>query len=395
MSPEASIVVTIPSFKETTTEKAVLSLFECEHPGTSVLVLVLVNEPEGANELIRSANRQIIQNLHDLTTPAGFELRVSHATLPQKKAGVGLARKILMDEGARLFHEQGKEGVIVCFDADCACSPDFLKEVWHHFDNHQTQAAITYFEHPLDHEEILQYELFLRYYVDAQRYAGHPFAHQTLGSCISVRSDIYKKVGGMNTRKAGEDFYFLQKVIPMGGFEEINTAAIYPSSRVSDRVPFGTGHAISKIRSQDEYPIYNFQSFDDLRRLFANPSMMFLEDALPHDLPDSIQAFHEEHKFREGLSKMQQNSASRESFAKHFFRWWDGFRVLKFVHFARDHFHKDMALEEAIHTLNDNYWKLPLQEGLRVETLQQIRQYDRLWPRSGDKGSLHLKIDFE
>jgi len=35
---------------------------------------------------------------------------------------------------------------------------------------------------------IAAYELHLRYYVQALRYAGFPHAHHTVGSCLAVRA---------------------------------------------------------------------------------------------------------------------------------------------------------------------------------------------------------------
>jgi hypothetical protein len=63
---------------------------------------------------------------------------------------------------------------------------------------------------------ITSYELHLRYLVHAMRWAGHPFAYQTVGSSMAVRRKAYLSLGGMNTRQAGEDFYFLQKFIEVG-----------------------------------------------------------------------------------------------------------------------------------------------------------------------------------
>jgi len=42
----------------------------------------------------------------------------------------------------------------------------------------------------------------------------------------------------MNRKQAGEDFYFIQKLMPLGGYFALNSTAIYPSPRESSRVPF-------------------------------------------------------------------------------------------------------------------------------------------------------------
>ena len=73
--------------------------------------------------------------------------------------------------------------------------------------------------HPLRHQPgsrrrkqraIDRYELFLRHYVLGLKLAGSPYAFHTVGSAMACTADAYVRRGGMNTRAAGEDFYFLQ-----------------------------------------------------------------------------------------------------------------------------------------------------------------------------------------
>ncbi|MEZ4848575.1 MAG: hypothetical protein R3B93_08135 [Bacteroidia bacterium] len=72
-------------------------------------------------------------------------------------------------------------------------------------------------------------------------------AFHCVGSSMAVRSIAYQKRGGMNRRKAGEDFYFLQKFIAEGTLAELSTTKVIPSPRASEKVPFGTGRAIKKL----------------------------------------------------------------------------------------------------------------------------------------------------
>jgi hypothetical protein len=64
-----------------------------------------------------------------------------------------------------------------------------------------------------------------------------------------VKSSAYQKYGGMAPRQAGEDFYFINKIAMHGNVGEINDTTIFPSSRISDRVPFGTGDALGKMQN--------------------------------------------------------------------------------------------------------------------------------------------------
>ena len=89
---------------------------------------------------------------------------------------------------------------------------------------------------PVVYDAITQYELHLRYYLNAVRSTGYPYAYHTVGSSFTVRADVYCKEGGMNRRQGGEDFYFIQKVAQRGNFSECNATRVVASPRPSDRV---------------------------------------------------------------------------------------------------------------------------------------------------------------
>ena len=206
--------------------------------------------------------------------------------LPKKNAGVGLARKIGMDEAVRRFEAIGnRRGIMACFDADCTCTNNYLLAIQQFYTkNPHSNAALVYFEHPLSGElsdeetyrGILHYELHLRYLKNALQYTTHPFSYYTIGSCISVTSKAYQKQGGMNKRKAGEDFYFLQKIAALGPLGEINSATVYPSPRASDRVPFGTGKAINDllVSGPDSQLTYHPDIFKELKGTYSDSSLL-------------------------------------------------------------------------------------------------------------------------
>ena len=78
------------------------------------------------------------------------------------------------------------------------------------------------------------------------KFANLPYSYHTIGSAFAVSASSYAKQGGMNRRKAGEDFYFISKLIKGEKFGEITKTKVIPSPRISDRVPFGTGRSIMK-----------------------------------------------------------------------------------------------------------------------------------------------------
>jgi hypothetical protein len=329
-----SLAVVIPCFNEPDLIGALDALRRCNSPPIFE-VLVVINSPAAATEAIITRNRKTAEETRAWVAASGFPVHVIEAfDLPPRHAGVGLARKIGMDEALRRFDDAGTldSGIILCFDADCSCAANYLAAVAGHFGAHpESPACSIYFEHPLDGDAITEYELHLRYYVQALRYAGFPHAYHTIGSSMGVRARAYMEQGGMNRRQAGEDFYFLHKLIPLGGFTELNSTTVFPSARASERVPFGTGRAVSEWRG--EIKTYPLQAFEDLRAFLA------VVPDVQNAMPESVRTFLSAQNFCEALEEIRGHTSSAEAFVKRFYRWFDGFRVMKFVHYARDHFY--------------------------------------------------------
>src|ERR1041385_133403 len=253
MSPpprDLGLVVVIPCYDEPDLIGTLESLWSCQRPACAAGVIVVINSPAECAAEIRARNRRTLEEGRGWAeghAGTGIDFHWLHfPDLPPKQAGVGLARKIGMDEAARRLDDVGRsKGVIAGFDADCRCEVNYLKSIERHFAGHlRSPACSIYFEHPLAgplepeiYEAIAVYELHLRYYVQALRYAGFPHAYHTIGSAMAGRADAYMKQGGMNKRQAGEDFYFLQKMFALGGFTELNGTTVFPSPRESDRVP--------------------------------------------------------------------------------------------------------------------------------------------------------------
>ncbi|MEQ9405031.1 MAG: glycosyltransferase family A protein [Cyclobacteriaceae bacterium] len=381
--PELSHIIVIPAFKEKKLSEALDSINNCEDPKGKVLILVVINESEDADKETITINRSCLEELKDYQS--NYQILFSHIKLPAKKAGVGLARKIGMDEAVRIFNSINQDGTIICYDADCRCDPDYLTTIEKHFDNAATLAGVVFYEHQLNgpnHEAILSYELYLRYYIDALRFAGYPFAHQTLGSCIIVRCSHYQLQGGMNTRKAGEDFYFLNKIIQLGGFVEINTTTVRPSDRVSDRVPFGTGKAIGQLlESEDSYTVYNPRSFEDLKKFIGNLSTFWQNEVV--EIPETILEFYEG-KVLDEIDRIKTQTTTLSTFTQRFFRWFDAFKILKFIHFARDRYYPNVPLADAVNWLGNSFEiKLPEDE---EQKLVHLRAFDRKWIRLSQTG---------
>ncbi|MGK7395320.1 MAG: glycosyltransferase [Candidatus Cyclobacteriaceae bacterium M3_2C_046] len=370
--PRLRTIVVIPALAEEKLDQALQALIQNNPTQFKVEVIVIVNQPRDCPDHIFRINRKAYENARELvsqtTTPIDFHI-CWLKDLPPKTAGVGLARKTGMDEAVRRFDQLKQlhpdihnQAVIACFDADCTCAPNYLSALEQHFLVHtDTPGASIYFEHPLDdslsyrqREGITKYELWLRYYVNGLRWAGYPYAFSTVGSSMAVRSIAYQKQGGMNKRKAGEDFYFLQKIFPLGGYTEINATAVYPSPRCSDRVPFGTGKSQQKWlqKTDNSFPAYHpdiflhLQQFLSLKHEFYKASQA-KQDHLITKLPSSIAEFLSINQFKTHLQAINRDSPHLKTFNKKFFYWLDGFKILKYVHYARDHFYKSPDIKDA------------------------------------------------
>ena len=360
--PDTQLIVVIPCFDEPDLIGTLESLAQCTPTQTPVEVIVVINQGTNAPTEAIAQNQQTMRQASEWIARHSFEKLnfklLAAYDLPKKYAGVGLARKIGMDEALYRFGSINYNGGIVCLDADCRVAPNYLTALEQTFAQ-DAQSASIFFEHRLDaspalNQGILQYELFLRYYVAALRFAGYPYAYHTIGSSMAVRAETYAISGGMNRRKAGEDFYFLHKVAPLGKYYEIAQTAVYPSSRTSHRVPFGTGKAQQKWLDQASRQLltYDPQTFVDLKAFLGVTRQLFQaqEASLKEvyaSLPASIQAFFGWEELWSQVSVINRQTAQLESFLKRWFHWLDGLKVLKYVHFARDTFYPEVHIGEA------------------------------------------------
>tara|TARA_R110002049_G_scaffold100145_5_gene243999 strand:+ start:2670 stop:3926 length:1257 start_codon:yes stop_codon:yes gene_type:complete len=350
--PNLGLVVVIPVHNEPNILPTLEALAACHAPNCSIEVLLMINASEIVEKSILEQNEAALANFEQFKANYYGNIdfyAIVNNQLPKKHAGVGLARKIGMDEAINRFSMIENEcGVIVCFDADCTCEPNYLTEIENHFDKNPSHSACSiHFEHPLKGEEfqpniyeyITDYELHLRVYKNAMNWCGLPYALHTVGSSMAVKAIDYCKQGGMNRRKAGEDFYFLQKFIQLGNVGELTTTTVFPSPRVSDRVPFGTGRAIGERMSSNnsELHSYSILSFEVISQVVKKIPELYANTDLVTTLPHAILDFYTISKLREVIDAAKRESTNYLNFEKRFYRFFDAFQVLKLVHYLRDH----------------------------------------------------------
>lgn len=351
--------IIIPSFHEPRLFVTLKSVFGMQSFQGVTEVLVVLNHSVAASDDIRNFHTKQYQQLlliEQATKTDRIRLKaIQVVELPEKWAGVGMARKIGMDEAIRRFSKIGKEGILCNIDADCLVNPNYLVEIESQFQQNPTIEAFSlgFIHHTqdcdlLEKEAIACYELHLRLYLNWQKHFKYPFAYHTLGSCFGVRTEAYRRQGGMNRRKAGEDFYFLHKFSVIHKLASIDKVLIYPSGRISDRVPFGTGKSVAQIiekrQNTESFVSYNPMAIGYFCKGLQTISSTY--DDLKYridvwkesNLDPSLKAFLLTKNFQMTLLEIVQNSNNAGSFEKRLARYFDPFLLMKYLHFAEAHF---------------------------------------------------------
>jgi len=358
----SEMVVVIPCFDEPEISVTINSLSNCFDPGVPVCVAVVVNSSESSPEEIKVQNRKTLGEIDLLAgrMPNWLHLFCIDASdLPSKHAGVGWARKIGMDWAVTHFARfDNSRGIIISLDADSLVEQNYFSAIFSFFSKEiKVVGATIYFEHPVsDHSSsdgIVLYELYMRYYKHALTYANFPNSIYTVGSCFAVLAGAYVAQGGMSRKKAGEDFYFLHKLSQFGPIGEINSTKVTPSSRFSNRVPFGTGKVLQQFSEGDRnieqtYPLELFKVlkvfFDSIDDFYLNPDKLnvdYLSDNKVFCL------FCVEVNLVPELLLLISNCRSVNVFKKRFFHLFNAFMVLKWLNFAlQNGFDKQSLLSE-------------------------------------------------
>jgi glycosyltransferase involved in cell wall biosynthesis len=387
------MVVVIPCYNEPELTDTLKSLNACKQPGCDVEIIVVVNDSEEDAHDTKNQNSLTIDQIEKFkgNTPDWLHIYSVYATnLPVKHAGAGWARKIGMDWAVSLFNKVNNPyGIILSLDADTVVEENYLEAVYQHFLMCKNEIAATiYFEHPFEAVKhgytVILYELYMRYYKHAVEYTGFPNSIYTIGSCFAVKASAYVAQGGMNRRKAGEDFYFLHKLMPLGVVGEINKTTVYPSSRISTRVPFGTGPALKQFveGNHDLHYTYPLKLFKVLQSFFSNVEYLYEKNIVNADeLADNklLVKFLQEIGFVDQLNNLKQNCSNLSVFKKRFFHLFDAFKILKWLNFCLANGVKKTVLE-------DEAFELLKQTGIKAGEKVNAKNLLNLY-RSVDKNS--------
>lgn len=393
-----SYCIVIPAYNEPYILETLNSISSCTSPRSNFAVIVCLNSNERSVEAVLKQNEESQSEIEEWikkNNSTRIKYFVTHyKSIPFKFRGAGTARKLAMDEAAHLFNLiDNPNGTIISLDADAKVEKNFLTEIESFYSkNRKVNGAVHYFEHPISgedfsdeqYEAIINYELYLRYFNLALKFTGFPYAFHTIGSCFSVNVKSYIAHGGMNRQHAGEDFYFIQKVASSGKFAEINSTTVYPSSRISDRVPFGTGPEIKQMLQNkvSEYSVYNFQAFLDLKTfLYQIPFLHQLSskdiETIFQSFPNSIKQFLNQIEFVSKVNEVIKNTSNQKNFTKRFLNWFNAFKIIKFLNYMHEinYFEKKDVLD-SVHKLFHEI-KINIDSNNRREILLFLREFEK------------------
>ncbi|MGS2718518.1 hypothetical protein ACVBE9_10120 [Eionea flava] len=306
--------------------------------------------------------------------------------IPRKK-GVGLARKIGGDIACQLIYQQTLQSHWIHYsDADTHW-PSTYFDATATLPSHYSAAVYPY-KHAPSGDTLLdnatqQYEASLHYYVDQLKQANSPYAYHTLGSCIATNAYHYSQVRGFPKRSGGEDFYLLNKLAKVGSIFSLEKPTLLIDSRLSQRVPFGTGPAVEKIidtyRKNEQETTKARLSIKPMPRIDYHPQCFAeLASLLQHfnHLYDykSAQSNTEKPSYAQWLNVLSpalqqalhhigvdvlfrhisKQTNSPQQCIQHCHYWLDGFKTLKLIHLLTETYPKTIVPSIGIENNTDD-----------------------------------------
>ncbi len=385
-----AIHVAIPSMNEAEWLPHTIDRLLSE-PASGVELWICVNQPDAwwtdpQNQHVCRNNQQTLSYLQALPVP---NLHILDYSSPgkgwtKKNTGVGQARKVLMEA---INHIARPDDIIISLDADTLFDEGYLDSVYRFFACHPHALALSnpYFHCLTGNETLdramLRYEIYMRYYVINMWRIASPYSFTALGSAIALTVKSYRKIGGITAKKSGEDFYFLQKLRKAGWIGNFNTHLVYPGTRFSDRVFFGTGPALIKGSKGywDSYPVYSHILFDQVKATYDMFPVLYNDH-----VNTSISAFLKAQSGEEDpFESLRRNAASVSRFIKACHQKFDGLRILQFLkskHNPLDGSDEERLMDFLKHfypdTLSDNKQNPYLEGGFSARGVRQLQALD-------------------
>ncbi len=367
------------------------------HGAGRLLVVAVLNGRIGTDASVHALNAACFRNLRTrfslrelgrggwLGREASMSLLVVDRFTPDRRfpprQGVGLARKIGADIALELITAgRVRHPFFAMMDADASLPVDYFGRIA----RLEPECSAALF--PLWHEPsgagdvdraTALYEVHLRYYQRGLQWASSPYAFHTVGSTIVVHALCYAQVRGVPLRQAGEDFYLLGKLSKVRPLARLRGEPVRLRSRMSDRVPFGTGPKSARLARGEALELYHPDCFAAVREVMrglrclsvlpsasdqprAERGSSAQRSSDPGDADDNdidtllaqmspaVRGFLESQGARRVWPTLREQAPNAADRLRRFHIWFDGFRTLKLIHHVRDHAAPSMLWWDAI-----------------------------------------------
>jgi hypothetical protein len=375
-APNLGLVVLVTANLEYALTSTLTSLLSCNTCDCAVEVIVAIVGSDTDSDANRERNLMCSRFANYYADRLGLPEIQFHVLflpdLPAKHAGMGLARKLGMDEAINRFSLAGNgDGLIVSLDAGAVVEPDYLTCIKDYFDWHrQIQSCSIAFQYEIDpspisstlhdtkadavgKEAVLRIELAERILIAGLCRAGHPYAFYTVGAAMAVRASAYQAQAGMSRRKAGEVFDFLQKFIEIGVHGQCLTTTVRVSGRSFQDFPGTLGSRVAQYCAEPnpEFPIFALAGFQELAQVLPLVKDWYALDQAGLELalqqfPPAFRGFMEAQGFVKSVLEVQKYTTNAAAFEKRFYRWFHSTRTFLYLGYCRDfHFPNAPILE--------------------------------------------------
>jgi len=308
------------------------------------LVIIVINNSENEKESVKNNNQKTYQKLIEKKYNYNFiaidAFSVENA-IPNKLAGVGYARKIGLDFS--LNHISSEKSLLCSLDADTLINKNYLKKIKDNFKKDISVAVINFkhqkSQNPIIEEGIRKYEKSIKKIAKEIELTGSPYGYVSMGSTIVCNVKSYIACGGMNTKTATEDFYFLQALAKYTKIHKINELLVFPSSREENRVYLGTGFRMDEYLKNRLFKNLDFKkdSFLEIKKIiqivkqYQNYEYNFVIKEVNKKLNKKSEKFLIDKDFKNVWNKFKKNSKNKNQFMLFFHQWFDALTIIKLL----------------------------------------------------------------
>ena len=308
------------------------------------LVIIVINNSIKETRHIKKNNEKTYQKLINQKYNFNFiviDCFSENYAISEKLSGVGYARKIGLDFALNYVLD---ENSILCnLDADTIINKNYLKIIKEYF-NKKINAAVINFKHqksnnPTIEEGIRKYENSIKSIANKIKKTGSPYGYVSMGSTIVCNVKSYVACGGMNTKKATEDFYFLQALAKYTKIYKINEILVSPSSRKENRVYLGTGFRMNEYVRNSSFKNLNFSddAYLEISKIIKISTKHWSDNynVVIKKMCQRLNAksidFLIEKNFENIWKKFRNNAKSKKQFLIFFHQWFDALSIMKLL----------------------------------------------------------------